>query len=82
MKYVKCLYNGLSASNPDGNRLTIGKIYDVIRTIGDRNYPVGIEIKDNLGTPGTYVFKNPNGEEWFEDATSYIRDKKLNDLGI
>ena len=82
MKKVICLHNGLSASNPDGNRLTIGKIYNVIRTIGNKKSPVGIEIEDNLGTPGTYVLEDTYGRKWFEDATPYIRDQKLKELGI
>lgn len=80
MKKVICLYNGLHSINV-GNRLTIGKIYDVVRIIGDVKCPVGVEIIDNLGTPGTYVF-DWNGQECFKDATDYIRDRKLNDLGI
>jgi hypothetical protein len=82
MKKVVCLYNGISASNTDGTRLTIGKIYDVTRIIGDRNSPVGIEIIDNVGTIGTYVFQDHTGKRWFADATPYIREDKLNKLGI
>jgi hypothetical protein len=80
MKKVICLYNGITASNTDGIRLTIGKIYDVTRIIGDRNSPVGIEIIDNVGTIGTYVLEDTTGKRWFEDATSYIREDKLNDI--
>ena len=79
MKYVKCLYNGLSA-NPYGNRLTIGKIYNVTRIIGNKECPSGIEIEDNLGTPGTYVLEDTDGRKWFEDATPHIREEKINQI--
>lgn len=87
MKKVICLYNGLSEGYNAklmtyGNRLTIGKIYNVIRTIGNKKSPAGIEIEDNLGTPGTYVLEDTDGRKWFEDATSHIRDQKLKELGI
>jgi hypothetical protein len=79
MKYVKCLYNGGSS-----NRLTIGKIYEVFAT-----FPINstelimelIEVKDNLGDLSTYYLKDDDGT-WFEDATKYIREDKLNELGI
>lgn len=80
MKKVICLHNGLPASNPYGNRLTIGKIYNVIRIIGNKKSPVGIEIEDNLGTPGTYILEDKDGRKWFEDATPYIREEKINQI--
>lgn len=72
MKYVKCLYTEINS-----RRLTLNKIYEVFDYFidGDDSY---FEIIDNTGDKAIYsVHKN-----WFEDATSEMRDKKLNDLGI
>lgn len=71
MKYVKCLYVEV------GSRLTLNKIYEVFNhlVIGDDSY---VEIIDNTGDRSTYLVN----KDWFEDATTEIRDKKLNDLGI
>lgn len=71
MKYVKCLYVEV------GSRLTLNKIYEVFNhiVIGDDSY---VEIIDNIGDKSTYLVN----EDWFEDASSEIRNSKLNDLGI
>lgn len=74
MKKVICVYNGIELGR--GKRLTIGKIYDVIEFIRDNL----IVIKDDQGDEANYIMVED--KVWFEDATSYIRDQKLKELGI
>ena len=74
MKKVICVYNGIEPGR--GKRLTIGKIYDVIEFIRDNL----IVIKDDQGDEANYIMVED--KVWFEDATSYIRDQKLKELGI
>lgn len=88
MKSVICVYNGVELGH--GERLTVGKIYDVI-SVGDlprgnpflKNRSAGnfICIKDNKGDVSSYVMISDD-KVWFEDATPYIREDKLNELGI
>lgn len=72
MKKVICIYNGIEIGH--GERLTIGKIYDVISSVD--NF---ICIKDNKGDNSNYVMISGD-KVWFEDATSYIREDKLNEI--
>lgn len=71
MRYVKCLYVEI------GSRLTLNKIYEVFDYFIDNDIKY-VEIIDNTGDKATYLVEN----NWFEDATAEIRDKKLNELGI
>lgn len=66
MKSVICVYDGVELGH--GERLTIGKIYDVISSVD--NF---IFIKDNKGDESNYVMISDD-KVWFEDATPYIRD--------
>ncbi len=74
MKSVICVYDGTELGL--GRRLTIGKIYEVIELINNI-----VVITDNLGDQANYVMISDN-KVWFEDATPYIREEKLNKLGI
>jgi hypothetical protein len=74
MKSVICVYDGMELGH--GRRLTIGKIYEVIELINNI-----VVITDNLGDQANYVMISDN-KVWFEDATPYIREEKLNKLGI
>ena len=75
MKSVICVYDGIELGL--GRRLTIGKIYEVIELINDNI----VVITDNLGDQANYVMISDT-KVWFEDATPYIREEKLNKLGI
>lgn len=74
MKYVRCIYN-----NNSHIRLTINKIYEVINEVKINNQVIFIQIIDNKGDESSYFIKNKN-IVWFEDATAYIRDNKINNL--
>ncbi len=74
MKYVRCIYN-----NNSHIRLTINKIYEVINLFQIDNQILSIQIIDNKGDESAYFIKN-NDIVWFEDATAYIRDNKINEL--
>ena len=74
MKYARCIYNHNSHI-----RLTINKIYEVINIFQIDNQIISIQIIDNKGDESSYFIKN-NDIVWFEDATSYIRDNKINEL--
>lgn len=74
MKKVICVYNGIELGH--SKRLTIGKIYELISLID--NF---ICIKDDIGDKTNYVMISDD-KVWFEDATPYIREDKLNELGI
>ena len=69
-----CIYDGMDGKF--STRLTIGKIYEVIELINNI-----VVITDNLGDQANYVMISDN-KVWFEDATPYIREEKLNKLGI
>jgi hypothetical protein len=75
MKSVICVYDGMELGH--GTRLTIGKIYEVNKLISDNH----VVITDNLGDQVNYLTISAD-KVWFEDATSYIREEKLNELGI
>lgn len=84
MKAVKFVFSERYEEKPS---LTYGKIYDVLNCRINRgthkyNRPI-ITIKNDFGEDVEY-FMNDSFDEnvWFEDATSYIRDEKLNKLGI
>lgn len=74
MKYVRCINN-----NNSHIRLTINKIYEVINVFQIGNQIISIQIIDNKGDESAYFIKN-NDIVWFEDATAYIRDNKINEL--
>ncbi len=81
MKYVKCVYTGLENSSAS-RRLTLGKIYEVFELRHSVDYygeysPV-IEIIDNVGDRVSYIMCDSDKVEWFVDATSDIREEKLN----
>ena len=70
-----CVYNGMNDKH--SNRLTIGKIYEVLEMPSQDI----IFIKDDVGDEVSYVMIS--GEHvWFKDATPYIREETLNKLGI
>ena len=76
-----CVYDGMDGEF--STRLTIGKIYEVLEMPSCDI----IFIKDDVGNEVSYVMKAPSLEEddvkvWFEDAKLYIREEKLNKLGI
>jgi len=74
MKYARCINN-----NKSHIRLTINKIYEVINLFQIDNQILSIQIIDNKGDESAYFIKN-NDIVWFEDATAYIRDNKINEL--
>lgn len=76
MKSVRCVYSG-SIDVRVG--LTYGKIYEVIHHEKSRHEWVFIE--NDRGEPVRYYLKDDNGI-WFVDAFPYIREKRLNELGI
>ena len=74
---VMCVYNSCED-------LTIGKIYDVIHLEKSRILPRmlhSILIINDKDEQQLYYIED-NKRVWFEDATPYIRDNKLNELGI
>ena len=75
MKSVICVYDGMDGEF--SNRLTIGKIYEVLVM---PSHDI-IFIKDDIGDEATYVMISDD-KVWFEDATPYTREEKLNKLGI
>jgi hypothetical protein len=75
MKSVICVYDGMDGQH--SVRLTIGKIYEVIQMISQDI----VFIKDDVGDEATYVMISGD-KVWFEDTTPYIREDKLNELGI
>ncbi len=75
MKSVMCVYDGMDGKH--SNRLTIGKIYEVLEM---PSHDI-IFIKDDIGDEVSYVMVS--GEHvWFKDATAYTREEKLKELGI
>lgn len=78
MKYVICRYNG---DTEDSIRLTEGKIYEVLEEY-DGQYGHIILIEDNTGEKINYLLRGDQDIIWFEDATSILRDNKLENLGI
>ncbi len=74
MKYARCIYN-----NNSHIRLTTNKIYEVINVFQIGDQIISILIIDNKGDESAYFIKN-NDIVWFEDATAYIRDNKINNL--
>jgi len=82
MKYVKCVYDGVSGG---GIRLTIGKIYEVLALHEvlpsnelTHDSPI-IEIQDNMGDIISYSMYNDK-LQWFIDATPEIREQKINSI--
>lgn len=70
MKYVECIHE--SESVP----LTKGKIYEVIHFETE-----WIRIINDDGDKEFYYIKDTDGI-WFVDATAFVREQKLNKLGI
>jgi hypothetical protein len=79
MKSVICVYDGMDGKH--SNRLTIGKIYEVLEFKIDPLERHFIIITDNVGDRTNY-FMISDDKVWFEDATPYIREETLNKLGI
>ena len=77
MKAVKFVFCGIYEVKPS---LTYGKIYDVLnyRINNNSDRPI-ITIKNDLGNELEY-FMISEIDVWFEDATPYIREEKLNQL--
>jgi len=75
MKSVICVYDGMDGKH--SVRLTIGKIYEVLQMISQDI----VFIKDDVGDEVSYLMISGD-KVWFEDATTYIREDKLNELGI
>lgn len=76
---MMCVYNGYNGCED----LTIGKIYDVIHLEKSRILPrvlYSILIINDKDEQQLYYIENK--KVWFEDATPYIRDNQLNELGI
>jgi len=71
---VICVYNNQTDSE-ESIRLTKGKIYDVVEKIGNDL----VFIIDDIGDIVSYFIKIDD-VVWFEDATAYIREEKLNKL--
>lgn len=70
---VKCIYH-------HSKLLTFGKIYDVIEC--DR-IKCTITIKNDIDKIVEYYYGvGLLAFDWFEDATPYIREEKLKELGI
>lgn len=70
MKWVKCIYRGSFES------LTIGKIYEVLENnYGNSKHTIKIIKDDGIIE---YFFTDDRDGLWFIDATSEIRDNKLN----
>lgn len=80
MKKVICVYDGITDEDEVSIRLKIGKIYDVLKMESSISGTF-ITIKDNIGDEVTYLMHNGN-KTWFEDATPYLREDKLKQLGI
>lgn len=78
MKVVRCVYSG-SASIDVRVGLTYGKIYEVIHH--EKSRQEWIFIENDRGKQLRYYIKDDNGI-WFVDATPYIREEKLKELGI
>ena len=80
MKYVKCVYDGVSGG---GIRLTIGKIYEVLvfqeAEVEEHKYSPIIEIEDNIGDIASYSMYNDT-HQWCIDATSEVREQKINSI--
>jgi len=80
MKYVKCVYDGGATI-----RLTIGKIYEVLK-FSDNGYSPVIKIEDNTGDIVSYSMYNQDVTDqhklhhWFIDAIPEIREQKINSI--
>lgn len=70
MKYAECIRE--SESVP----LTKGKIYEVIHFETE-----WIRIINDDGDEEFYYIKDTDGT-WFADGTAFVREQKLNELGI
>ncbi len=82
MKYVKCVYDGCDGDV--SRRLCIGRIYKVVNIIDSTDYnglysPI-VNIIDDLGDDSSYIMTTSEKKIWFIDATSDIREEKLNKI--
>lgn len=89
MKWVKCLYDGddlYQGGHIVKPTITTGKIYEVKDYFVEMGEEY-VNIVQNDGKTSLYAmtagkYENGDVRVWFEDATVYIRDNKLNELGI
>jgi hypothetical protein len=87
MKYVRCVHDGFNGESfAISLRLTIGKIYEVLE-INYNKDGISIHILDNLNTKASYymsvnfVYLNKfDTKHWFVDATSELREEKINKI--
>jgi len=78
MKYVQCVHQSGSAP------LTKGKIYEVIHlqtTQETASKMDWVRIINDDGIEEFYYISDTDGT-WFVDATAFVREQKLNQLGI
>ena len=82
MKAVKCVFSGLIEEGNMVSSLTYGKIYEVI-DFQKTKYTSGysVLIVDDKGEQGLFFLEDTDGV-WFVDAAPYIREDKLNQIGI
>ena len=83
MKWIKCIYNG------GFETLTVGKIYKVLGHTNSTSTKHTIVrdrvcIINDLGQRDSLSLITCDGDAitkvWFEDATDYVREKKLNEI--
>jgi hypothetical protein len=79
MKVVKCVCD-ISGIRSRRMGLTYGKIYEVIHH-GKLSRHDWILIENDNGEQQRYYIEDDSGI-WFVDATPYIREEKLKELGI
>jgi hypothetical protein len=81
MKYVRCVYDGFNGEySAISIRLTIGKIYEVLE-INYNKDGISIHILDNLNTKACYyIVCSVDSKNWFVDATSELREEKINKI--
>ena len=73
---VRCIHN----KGIENSYLTFDKIYDVIEYDESK---CTITIRNDNGKIEEYYYDNGLlAFDWFEDATPYIREEKLKELGI
>jgi hypothetical protein len=80
MMYVKCVYDGCDGDV--SRRLCIGRIYKVLNITDstDNGLSPIVNIIDDLGHDSSYIMTGSEGKIWFIDATSDIREEKLNKI--
>lgn len=81
MKYVKCLYDS-SDSDPDvSKRLTINKIYKVIKysLYLDNHRCDRVTIIDDMNCEIDFIMAT-KFRTWFVDVTTEVRNNKINSI--